>query len=296
METHTQEVGAASPKDPTLEAVMRFAPPGHFYSPHPSLLDLEAGGYSAAVDSSEVTVGIELNLAAQLTFFTEAARAAPRGPWHAEHRAGLRHYYSNDFFRFGDSNSVYHMASKFRPARIIEIGSGFSTACWLDSIDALGLRTSIACIEPHPNRLFQLCSTDDLSSRIKLHKQPLQAMPGEMFEQLERNDILFIDSTHVSKCNSDVNCLFFSILPRLKPGVVVHFHDIFWPFEYPLGWYREGRTWNEAYLLRAFLQFNAAFEILRFNSCLAQKFPDELAEYDPRYVSDGGGSIWLLRV
>ena len=91
-----------------------------------------------------------------------------------------------------------------------------------------------------------------------------------MFDQLESRDVLFIDSTHVSKLGSDVNYIFFEILPRLKPGVVIHLHDIYVGFEYPKPWVTEDRAWNEAYLLRAFLEYNERFRILLFISYHAE--------------------------
>jgi hypothetical protein len=110
---------------------------------------------------------------------------------------------------------------------------------------------------------------------------------------LKANDILFIDSTHVSKTNSDVNYLFFEILPRLQTGVLVHIHDIFFPFDYPREWILEGRSWNEAYLLRAFLQYNPRFEIVLFNDYLQTLHWDSFARLLPRFSKDGGGSVWL---
>jgi hypothetical protein len=108
----------------------------------------------------------------------------------------------------------------------------------------------------------------------------LQEVELEEFDSLQENDILFIDSTHVSKINSDVNRIFFVILPRIAPGVHIHFHDIFYPFEYPREWIYEGRAWNEAYLLHAFLQYNSAFRITLMNTFLErfhqQFFQDEM--------------------
>ncbi len=108
-------------------------------------------------------------------------------------------------------------------------------------------------------------------------------------------DILFIDSTHVSKIGSDVNRLIFDILPALPRGVVVHFHDIFFPFEYPLEWLYEGRAWNEAYLLRAFLSYNKSFKILFWNSYLQAKQLDALNAAYPA-MAVGGSSIWIKKV
>ena len=87
----------------------------------------------------------------------------------------------------------------------------------------------------------------------------------ETFAALEGGDILFIDSTHVLKTGSDVVRLYNEIVPRLNAGVIVHIHDIFYPFEYPRDWVLEGRAWSEAYLVRVFLAFNSEYEILLFN-------------------------------
>jgi len=99
----------------------------------------------------------------------------------------------------------------------------------------------------------------------------------------------------VSKIGSDVNFIFFEILPLLKPGVVVHFHDMFYPFEYPREWLLKGMFWNEAYLLRAFLMFSPRFEILLFNSYLNHSMPDLIRSRFPLSWEDPGTSLWLQR-
>ena len=109
------------------------------------------------------------------------------------------------------------------------------------------------------------------------------------------NDILFIDSTHVSKLGSDVNRIFFEILPTLQPGVLIHFHDIFWPFEYPSDWVKKGFAWNEAYILRAFLEFNDSFEIIFFASFLHTHHHAWFQENMPLWLKNSGGNIWLRR-
>ncbi|RDU64023.1 hypothetical protein CQA44_05000 [Helicobacter sp. MIT 14-3879] len=107
--------------------------------------------------------------------------------------------------------------------------------------------------------------------------------------------MLFVDSTHISKINSDVNKIFFEILPRLKSGVYVHFHDIFYPFTYPKEWLRDKNSWNETYLLRAFLTFNNHFEIVFFNTALYHLYPQEFIKALPLSQKNTGGSIWLRR-
>ena len=113
---------------------------------------------------------------------------------------------------------------------------------------------------------------------------------------LASGDILFIDSTHVSKAGSDVNHIFFKILPSLAEGVNIHLHDIFYPFEYPKEWIYEGRAWNENYVLHAFLQYNSAFKITFFSNFLARFHHRTFHEKMPLCMKNTGGSIWLQRV
>ena len=106
--------------------------------------------------------------------------------------------------------------------------------------------------------------------------------------------MLFVDSSHVSKMGSEVNHIVFDVLPALNQGVLVHFHDVFWPFEYPKDWLLVlGRAWNETYLLRAFLQYNDAFEIVLFTSYLAKRHTSAVEYLAPRLLEDGASSLWL---
>jgi hypothetical protein len=130
---------------------------------------------------------------------------------------------------------------------------------------------------------------------VRIVPEPIQNVDLAMFEELAANDILFVDSTHVSKTGSDVNRIFFEILPALASGVYIHFHDIFYPFEYPMDWVYEGRAWNEAYMLRTFLQYNQAFEIVCFNTFLERFFRDFFVEHMPLCLKNTGGSIWLRK-
>jgi hypothetical protein len=150
-------------------------------------------------------------------------------------------------------------------------------------------------IEPYPDLFLSLIKPSDKES-IQLLPNKLQEVDPAVFQSLEANDILFVDSTHVSRTNSDVNRILFEILPALKSGVYVHFHDIFYPFEYPKEWVYEGRAWNEAYALRAFLQFNSAFRIVFFNTYLEHFHRSYYEEHLPLCLKNPGGSIWLQRL
>ena len=115
----------------------------------------------------------------------------------------------------------------------------------------------------------------------------------ERFTSLGAADVLFIDSSHVAKVGSDVVLLVTSVLPRLRKGVVIHFHDIFWPFEYPEDWIRGGRAWNEDYILKAFLQFNNSFRVLFFNSYIAAHHGAAAERQLPLFMKNPGGGIWI---
>lgn len=156
-----------------------------------------------------------------------------------------------------------------RPNRVVEIGAGFSTAMMLDTVERfLDAPVSIEAIDPEPQRLRTLLRPGDerwLTLRVGL----VQDMPTVSFTSLQPNDILFIDSSHVMKLGSDVSFLFFEVLPRLAPGVLIHLHDIAWPFEYPVGHYQHGWAWNEAHALRLLLPTvpDTACCCLRTTSC-----------------------------
>ena len=148
-----------------------------------------------------------------------------------------------------------------RPNKIIEIGCGYSSACTLDTVDRyLNGDCQLTFIEPFPQRLLDLIG--DAAKRVRILDHPVQDTPLGIFEELSSGDILFIDSTHVLRPGSDVCFELFQVLPRLARGVLVHFHDMFWPFEYPRSWIvQENRSWNELYV-RAFLMYNKAWEIV----------------------------------
>ena len=203
-----------------------------------------------------------------------------------------RFRYGDGPFPEGDAMSLQLMIAEHRPKRVIEIGSGFSTACMLDAFERLGLEgVEVTCVEPYPERLQSLLRPTD---RVELIQKPVQEVEGALIDKLQPDDMLFIDSTHVMKTGSDVHYEFFHLLPRVKPGVVVHVHDVGFPFEYPDKWVFEfNYSWNEAYALRAFLMYNDAFAITYWNSLLYRE-PDVREEAELK-SGNPGSSIWLRR-
>jgi hypothetical protein len=267
----------------------RFVPPGHFYSPQPSDADI------ASMKPPTGLAGINLRADAQMQLLNRFAARYPELPFTDDASPGLRYHYVNPNYSYADAIFLASMLREVRPQRFIEVGSGDSSCALLDINDRfLGGETDITFIEPYPAYLNELLGPEEAQS-IRMLSCGLQEVDLGEFERLGPNDILFIDSTHVSKAGSDVNHLFFEILPRLRSGVYVHIHDIFGALEYPEEWLRDGRAWNEQYLLRAFLQFNSAFEITLFGNWAIQQYPEWFAEHMPLCLRNPGGSIWLRR-
>jgi predicted O-methyltransferase YrrM len=287
--------------DPLLHQPETFArwltwrPPGHFYSPVPSLPELEAGAARLWPDHlPEMLPGIDLRAEAQLQTFADIARLARTLEVPEQPTEGWRYFSNNVGYGIGDALALHGMLRLTTPARVIEIGSGYSSAMTLDTVERfLDGQTELTFIEPHPELLESLLRPSD-RKHVTIIRTPLQDMPMETFAGLEDGDMLFIDSTHVVKTGSDVVSLYNEIVPRLNAGVIVHIHDIFYPFEYPRDWVLEGRAWGEAYLVRAFLAFNSEYEILLFNHWLKEFHSDVIAEQLPAMMTNTG-ALWLRR-
>lgn len=278
------------------EEYLTWVPPGHYYSPIPGIKDIkEYEDYIFNYDRNTVP-GIDLNEAGQLEMFEELKQFYNEQPFKDIKQQGIRYYFKNDYYLYADAIILYSMIRFLKPRRVIEVGSGFSSAVILDTNEKF-FDNKIQCmfIEPYPERLLSILKENDLQNN-QLIQLRLQDLDDQVFLSLSEGDILFIDSSHVSKINSDVNYIFFNILPKLKKGVVIHFHDIFFPFEYPKEWIYEGRSWNEAYILRAFLQCNDSFKIRFFNSYFAKFHEDKLMEDMPICIKDTGASIWIEKI
>lgn len=277
-------------------------PPGHFCSPLPNVDELRRDHQRLSDTSTASLPGIDLNVSEQLERLASFQRLFAEQRFEENATPGQRYSFENAFFTYSDALFLYAMLRDLRSKRVVEIGSGFSSALMLDVRDQfLECKPELTFIEPYPTRLNTLLTPADRQSCTVL-EQRVQDVPFERFDALEANDILFIDSSHVSKIGSDVNHLFFEILPRLRPGVVVHIHDIFWPFEYPRSWYDLGWAWNETYLLRAMLQGHRDWKILLFSSYLEAHHATELTNASPLLMSrakatptTGGSSIWLRK-
>lgn len=270
--------------------------PAHFYEPIPDASDVER-----ALSARSQLPGVDLAPERQLALLGELEEwraeydSLPRSPEESED--GF--YLHNTFFGAVDAEVYYALVRRFKPSRIFEIGSGFSTFVAARACAANERETGHACtllaLEPYPSALLQECPPEQLT---RLERVRLQEVPLDTFAQLERDDILFIDSSHVAATGSDVCVALLEVVPRLAPGVLVHVHDVFLPAEYPSKWLREDHYfWTEQYLLHAFLAFNDAFETLWAGQFIHLEFSDVLqatfTSYDPPTTSPG--SFWFRR-
>ena len=264
--------------------------PVHFYSPIPDTRTLSEDLFN--VDSTlpgvEMNDGIQLNLLKeQFPEFRDEYNQIPYDP-----TGNPREYYfNNEYFGGIDACVLYCMVRHFKPNLIVEVGSGYSSLLSAQAAEKNG-NTELICIEPYPSqelkkgfrRLKQLVTTR------------VQDMNPSFFEQLQAGDILFIDSTHVVQIGSDVNYLFLEVMPRLKPGVIVHIHDIYLPAAGRRDWVMENaRFWNEQYLLQAFLVMNKGYEVLFANYYLARRYLQDLKATFPRSPYWDGSSFWMRR-
>ena len=277
------------------EAMKRqYVPPGNFHSPIVDIAEAEKDRERIwAVPKS--LKGISLNEEGQLALLKQfAEKYYPSIPFKVQ-RGGLRYCYDNPSYGHSYAAFLHCIIRHARPERIIDVGCGNSSCVILDT-NELFFSNSIKCIfiDPYPQLLKSLLKAGD-GEKIDIIPNRLQDVPLVVFKELKENDILFIDSTHVSKTGSDVNYLFFEILPSLKKGVLIHFHDISYPFEYPEEWIKEGRSWNENYMMRCFLAYNKSFEIVLFNTYL-QTFHREWFEKNmPLCLKNPGGSLWIRK-
>lgn len=278
-----------------LNGISLLFPVGHFYSPiaDPEDIRLREDRIWNGVDTMP---GIDMRVQSQLDLLGQLKTHTTSIDYPVERPADQHtYYYSNDQYPVLDAEFLYAALLYFKPRAMIEVGSGFSSLIVADMNRRI-LNNSIefSCIEPYPRQFL----VDGVEGITQLIQKKVEGVELSFFDRLDDGDILFIDSSHVSKVGSDVNYLFFEVLPRLKKGVLVHIHDIFLPDEYPKNWVIEqGRNWNEQYLFRAFMQFNSDWEVLWAAHFMGTRHTEAVREVFPRYPElGGGGSFWIKRV
>jgi len=212
------------------------------------------------------------------------------------------YYAQNPHFGYSSACVLHSLIRAYNTKNIVEIGSGFSTMISMGALTKNYTENdySLTCIEPYPNAAIQKMVQNNQGTMRLLTAKAEEVNP-EHYLNLNANDILFIDSSHVSKLNSDVNFLYLNILPRLKKDVIIHIHDIYIPYEYPREHFfsRQKIFWNEQYFLQAFLTGNSAFEIILPNyytqKDLSQDFQLAFRHYNP-LTHRKSSSIWLRKI
>jgi hypothetical protein len=191
-------------------------------------------------------------------------------------------YLINGGYMAVDAHVYYCLIRHFKPKRIVEIGNGNSTLLAIAACSANkreGNEVKLASIDPYPWPLFK----DGYPGLDELIAKRVQDVPLSYFEELEAGDILFIDSSHVIRSGNDVHYEFLEILPRLKPGVLVHVHDISLPKPYPEVYFQNQLYWNEQYLLQAFLIHNSRFEVVWPGNYLMENYPERMLKVFPEF-------------
>ena len=197
--------------------------------------------------------------------------------------------YDNDYFTSPDAEVLYTIVRCFRPKTVLEIGSGYSTKLTRQAILDGQLSTRLVAIDPHPR-----VEIDQFTDKLYLERVET-ASQLDIFYSLKAGDILFIDSSHEIKVGNDVIFLYLNILPILPPGVLIHIHDIFLPYDYPKQWVIENEYgWNEQYLVQALLTLTDSFDVLWAGHFLQRTLPN-FSVYFPHMKNRLAGSLWLRK-
>ena len=242
-------------------------------------------------------LGIDWNVTEQLELLKRFHYNDELVKFPMDREAEHQFFYRNGFFESGDAEFLYNMIRHYKPKRIFEIGSGQSTLIAASAVKANrgedpGYQCEHVCIEP-----YEVGWLDQLD--VDVVRKPVESIDTSLFGQLDENDILFIDSSHMIRPQGDVLFEYFEILPILKSGVLIHIHDIFSPKDYLEEWIQSVCFWNEQYLLEAFLSYNHEFKIIGALNFLKHHYPDELTAVCPvlkeQLESREPGSFWLRR-
>jgi hypothetical protein len=285
--------GARRAQDVRTEGL--WVPAGHFYSP---LVDPTDVHVREAMDNEahpRVTASsLGLDEGEMLRWFSIISQHYNSNPFPEQPSPTSKYHYANPHFPLADAFALLGIMCEKKPRRYADVGCGYSSCAAIDINEKyLGGRLEMTFIDPYPDSFLHMLGSESKYS-AGLHRLKLQDAPLEMFTQLTAGDILFIDSSHVAKTGSDVLDYLFRILPVLQPGVLIHIHDVFFPFEYPAAWIvDENRSWNEAYLVRAFILSNPAFRAIYFYDWIYKCRRELFTTYMPLCVPYRGGSLWI---
>jgi|SRR5262245_10388626 len=227
--------------------------PVHFYSPIPEINQLDPQVFDKIYDCQ----GIDWNLEEQFRYARDVFPA-------------YRQEFTPPLIPSFDCFILHSMIREKKPKIMVEVGAGGSTIVSLAALEQNqreGHDFKLCSFEPYPRAIVR----EIRNPSFTLLEKKVQEMDLDF---LSTADLVFIDSSHVSKCDSDVNFLMLELMPRLKVGAVVQFHDIMIPKNYPKKWIEGGLFFNESYLLHSFLMFNKAFKVIWASQYMLIKHPD----------------------
>jgi hypothetical protein len=226
----------------------------------------------------------QVELIRRLGGYASELADVPLGP---EHRPG-EFVWGNGSFGAADAYAYYGLVRELKPRHVVEVGAGASSLVLGRALAANGGDADVTLIEPGPR--WQVLGELPMGWRVV--ETIVQQADTRIFESLGDGDVLFYDGSHCAAAGSDVNWMFFEVLPRLAPGVWIHFHDVHWPLDYPAEWVlHEGLTWNEQYLLQTFLMHNDAYRVRLAMAMLTVERGQVIRELFPERPY--GSGVWL---
>ena len=292
------KIVAATGKNSGICLKNGFLPiPVHFYSPVPDISDLEQRNIW---EIRSKLPGIDLNPELQMEFLSLIGKDyAEECVWPPEQTGNPAEFYvNNPSFSYGCAAATHCMIKKFTPRTFVEVGSGMSSLIISKALSSNTQKSNYIIVDPYPNDVIR----NKLINLDILYQSRVETLTPSFFDQLITNDILFIDSGHCVRIGGDVNFLLLDVLPRLNPGVIIHFHDISLPYEYPKAYAIDEtfrQFWTEQYMLQSFLSCNRDFEILLAMNYLMNNHKDFFKKtfnhYDPSLHKFISGSFWIRR-
>ena len=274
--------------------------PVNFYSPIPDIADLDT---RKVWSNKSKMSGINFRTEEQLKLLQQLGNKYGHEcywPPTPTTNTEFEFFTENNSFSYGCAAILHSMIRNYQPKKIIEVGSGNSSKIISSAMQVNkneGVTSEYSIIDPYPSSI-----TMKYSGATHIFIEKVECVDESLFTSLESNDILFIDSGHTVRIGGDVNFLFLDIFPLLKPGVVIHIHDIPLPYEYPRIYYTNPNFrvfWTESYLLQAFLTFNPNFEVLLAMQYLTTNHWEEFCEafslFNPDIHKSLSGSFWMRR-
>ncbi len=241
--------------------------------------------------------GIDFNLNEQLDLLSKFNYNEELLKFPLNKTSDIEYYYENGSYISGDAEYLYNIVRHYKPGRIIEIGSGFSTLMVRNAVaynksDDPKYTCHHICIEPYEQPWLA-------KIEVELIREKVESIDKSVFQKLGSNDILFIDSSHIIRPQGDVLFEYLELLPVLKSGVIIHVHDIFTPKDYLNDWIlKDHILWNEQYLLEAFLSYNSEFKIIGALNYLSHHYLKEFEGKCPIFAKQPGrepGAFWMVK-